>query len=196
MANAFDSSNYPESEPTRLQAGDRWMWKRTDLATDYPTADYSLTYVARLNGAGSTTFTLTSTETATEYLVEIPSATTASYTAGTYAWVLYITRTSDSERVELARGTWEVTANRATSTADPRSFARKALDAIEAYLADSNNVAAASYQINGRSLSRFSRADLYTERDRLKAEVLREENAEKLKRGLGVNSKISVRFYG
>lgn len=194
MANAFDSTNYPTTEPERLQAGDRWMWKRADLAEDYATADYSLTYVARLNGTGSTTFTLTSTETATEYLIEIPSATTAAYTAGTYAWVLYITRSSDSQRVEVSRGTWEVTADRATSTADPRSFAQKALDAIEAYLADSNNVQAASYQINGRSLSRWSRTDLYKERDKLKAEVLREQNAEKLRRGIGVNSKISVRF--
>ena len=54
MGNAFDSANYPEGEPEELVVGDRWLWKRTSLSADYPTADYSLSYVADKQASGST----------------------------------------------------------------------------------------------------------------------------------------------
>ena len=62
MANLFDSTNYPNVEPETLTVGDRWVWKRDDLASDYPLASYALSYEARLQGAGSTNFTLAATE--------------------------------------------------------------------------------------------------------------------------------------
>jgi len=42
MANLFDSTNYPETEPLKIFSGDRAAWKRTDLGTDYAPASYSL----------------------------------------------------------------------------------------------------------------------------------------------------------
>ena len=194
MSNQFDSANYPTSEPGTLQAGDRWMWKRPDLTADYPPASYALTYSARLNGAGTTSISITAGETSGEYLVEVASTTTAGYVAGTYEWVAYITRTSDSQRIEVDRGTWTVKANTATATTDPRSWARKTVDAIETYLADSNNLTAANYSINGRSLSRIPLADLLKVRGELLAEIAREQKAADLAAGIGTNSKIRVRF--
>ena len=44
MANLFDRDNYPQQEPETLVVGDRWVWKRPDLVSDYPTASYALTY--------------------------------------------------------------------------------------------------------------------------------------------------------
>ena len=192
--NLFDSANYPSSEPAELHAGDRWAWKRTDLSADYPTATYALSYVARLNGTGTTSFTITASETGGEFVVEVASSTTAGYTAGTYTWVAYITRSSDSQRIEVATGTLVVVPNRATATTDPRSWAQITLDVIEAYLRDSNNISAASYQINGRSLSRWARAELLKERDLLKAEIGRAAKAERMAKGLGTSAKINVRF--
>jgi hypothetical protein len=68
------------------------------------------------------------------------------------------------------------------------------LDNIEAYLKDPSNLTAASYSIAGRSLSRWNRADLLAERDRLKSDINRERQAEKLRNGLGTNQQIRVRF--
>ena len=34
--------------------GDRWLWKRTDLGTDYPPSINAITYNARLEGMRST----------------------------------------------------------------------------------------------------------------------------------------------
>lgn len=193
MANVFDTANYPQTEPTLLQAGDRWAWRRPDLTTDYPTATYSLSYVARREGTGER-IAITAVETSGYYVVEVDSSVTADYVPGRYQWSAFITRTSDSARAEIGYGSFEVKANRATSTDDPRSTAQVMLDNIEAYLKDPSNLSAASYSIAGRSLSRWNRADLLEERDRLKAEINREVQAEKLRKGLGTNQQIRVRF--
>lgn len=193
MANKFDSVNYPTREPTTLQVGDRWAWKRTDLITDYPSASYSLSYVARKEITGER-IAISTTGGSDGYVVEVSSTTTAAYAAGRYHWYAYITRTSDSARIEVDKGFFDVKANAATSSEDPRSFAQIALDAIETYLKDPNNLAAASYSIAGRSLSRWSRSELLVERDRLKGEVNRERQAEKIAKGLGTNSTVRVRF--
>jgi hypothetical protein len=193
MANLFDAANYPTREPTALQAGDLWAWKRTDLITDYPSSAYSLSYIARREITGEK-IAISSTGSAEAYTVTIASTTTENYEPGRYHWVAYITRTSDSARIEVDQGVFNVEPNRSTSSADPRSFAQIALDNIETYLKDPTNIAAASYSIAGRSLSRWNRADLYVERDRLKGEVVRERQAEQLAKGLGTSATIRVRF--
>lgn len=193
MANLFDSANYPKREPDSLQAGDLWAWTRTDLITDYPSSAYSLSYVARKEITGER-IAISATGASTGYTVSVSSATTAAYPAGRYHWVAYITRTSDSARIEVDQGVFEVEPNRETSSDDPRSFAQIALDNIETYLKDPSNIAAASYSIAGRSLSRWNRADLLRERETLKGEVVRERRAEQIAKGLGTNANIRVRF--
>ena len=79
MSNKFDSTNYPTNVPAVLQLGDFWAWKKDNLATDYPTADYSLSYEFNLiDGATASNFTLTATESNDEYIIE--TSTTTSYT--------------------------------------------------------------------------------------------------------------------
>lgn len=193
MANLFDSANYPTKEPTELQAGDRWAWKRVDFLSDYPYTAYSFSYVFRKEITGER-IAITASGSTDAYTVEVSSNTTADYEAGTYHWVAYITRTSDSARIEIDSGTMTVQPNRSTDSSDPRSFAQIALDNIEAYLKDPTNLAAASYSIAGRSLSRWNREDLLREREVLKGEVVRERRAEQIKKGLGTNATIRVRF--
>ena len=60
-----------------------------------------------------------------DYLVEVTSATSASYTAGTYSWSAYITRSSDYQRIQIDSGDIAVKTNLATSNADPRTHAEK-----------------------------------------------------------------------
>jgi len=193
MANLFDSANYPTKELTEAQVGDRWAWKRIDLVTDYPHTAYSLSYVFRREITGER-IAITASGSTDAYTVEVSSTTTANYEAGTYHWVAYITRTSDSARIEVDYGTITVQPNRSTDSSDPRSFAQIALDNIETYLKDPTNLAAASYSIAGRSLSRWNRDDLLREREVLKGEVVRERRAEQIKKGLGTNATIRVRF--
>lgn len=193
MGNAFDSANYPTREPQTLTVGDRWLWKRTDLGADYPPATYSLKYSLRRHNTGAE-IEIIANESGSDYLVEVASATTATYTAGRYVWQAYINRTSDAERLLIGTGTLEVVANRDTAVTDPRTHARKALDAIEAVIENRATVDQQEYSIAGRSLKRTLVTDLLVLRDRYRAEVRAEERAEKIKQGMGGGGRILVRM--
>ena len=193
MANKFDSTNYPTQVPSELQLGDFWAWKRDDLASDYPVADYSLSYEFNLiDGSTASNFTLTATESGDEYIISTSSTT--SYTVGNYNWISYITRSSDSARVKLEEGYVEIQDNYATTSNSVRSHAKKILDAVEAVLENRATMDQQSMSIAGRSLSRMSIDDLMTFRDRYKAEYLKEVKIARIKNGLGSGNTIKVAF--
>ena len=193
MANLFDSSNYPETEPLEFIAGDRITWKRTDLGTDYAPASYSLKYSARLENSGATEIEITANESGTDYIVEIGQSTSVGFKSGIYHWQAYITRTSDSERITIDSGTWEIKPNRDTTASDPRNHVRRVLDSIEAVIEGRATKDQENYSIQGRSLSRTPIPDLLILRDRYKAEYIREQRAERLKNNLGHSGIIKVR---
>tara|TARA_R100000479_G_scaffold164263_1_gene103063 strand:+ start:343 stop:933 length:591 start_codon:yes stop_codon:yes gene_type:complete len=196
MANLFDRTNYPKQEPDLLVVGDRWTWRRPDLVTDYPTADYALTYEFHEDsgGGGSHKFTITATETTTDYIVEIASATTASYTAGEYNWYAFITRSSDSQRIAIDEGHTKLELNFANTNADNRSHAKKVLDAIQAVLENRASQDQMSYSIAGRSLSRMTIDDLMRFRDRYRAEYNREIKLKRIKNKQDTGNTIKARF--
>jgi len=193
MANKFDSTNYPISEPNELQLGDFWAWKRTDLSTDYPTASYSLSYEFNLvDGSTAANFTLTATESNDEYIIEVSNTT--SYTSGEYNWVSYITRSSDSARIKLSEGFTEIQENYATTTSSVRSHAKKVLDAIEAVIENRATMDQSSMSIAGRSLSRLTIDELLQFRDRYKAEYLKEVKKARIKNKKDSGNTIKIRF--
>lgn len=196
MPNAFDSANYPTSEPTEITSGDRTAWKRLDLGADYPPASYTLKYSARLDSTG-TEIEVTATASGSDFLVEIPSVTTAAYTAGVYRWQAYITRNSDSQRVTLNAGTWRVITNRDAAATDPRSHAKKVLDSIEAAI-EALSLSQKSYTIStgstSRSVTRRDIPELLVLRDRYKAEYQRELAAERIAAGMSNPRRVGIRF--
>jgi hypothetical protein len=193
MANKFDSTYYPTSEPNELQLGDFWAWKKTDLSDDYPTASYSLSYEFNLvDGSTAANFTLTATESNDEYIIETSSTT--SYTAGEYNWVSYITRSSDSARIKLSEGFTEIQQNYATTTSSVRSHVKKVLDAIEAVIENRATMDQSSMSIAGRSLSRLTVDELMTFRDRYKTEYLKEIKQARIKNKKDSGNSIKVRF--
>lgn len=181
MSNLFDSANYPEKEPTQLVIGDRWVWKLTDLGSDYPPASYSLKYSLRLANSTASEIEIVANESGSDYLVEVPAATTAGYTAGRYYWQRYIVRTSDSERLLLRRGVLDALKNQDAAAVDPRTHARKVLDAIEAVIEGRATKDQEEYSIgsggSSRSLKRTPIQDLNDLRDKYRAEVDAEERA-------------------
>ena len=193
MANLFDTSNYPETEPAKIISGDRAAWKRTDLGTDYAPASYSLKYSARLENSGSTEIEITASESGSDYIVEVSQSTSAFFKAGIYHWQAYIIRTSDSERLTVDSGTWEIISNRDLSTTDPRNHVKRVLDNIEAVLEGRSSKDQENYSIQGRSLSRTPIPDLMVLRDRYKAMHVQEQRAERIKNNLGHSGIIKVR---
>ena len=195
MSNIFDRVNYPTQEPDTLVVGDRWVWRRDDLVSDYPLAEYALEYRFTEDSTGNTNaFTIAATEAESTYLVEIASAVTASLTAGDYQWAAFIIRSSDNQRVVIDQGRTEILPNLQNTTADLRSHAKKVLDAIEAVLENRASQDQMSYSIAGRSLSRMSIDDLMTFRNRYRAEYLREIKLARIKNKQDSGNTIKVRF--
>lgn len=181
MSNAFDSTNYPSTEPDELVVGDRWMWKRTDLGADYPPTLYSLKYSLRKDVATpSTEIEINATGSGTDYLIEIASATTAGYTSGRYRWQAYITRTSDSQRIKIASGVFVLKVNAdADASTDERSHARKCLDsieaAIEAFASDTVQTYTITTGTGSRTVTKRNVTELLKLRDDYRANVNAEE---------------------
>ena len=196
MANLFDRDNYPQQEPETLVVGDRWVWKRPDLVSDYPTASYALTYEFHFDsgGGGSHQFTITATETTDAYIVEVDSSTTAAYSAHEYKWYAYITRSSDSERVAVDSGITTLVANYADTNADLRTHAKKVLDAVQAVIENRATIDQSSFSIAGRSLSRMSIDELHSLRDRYEAKYNKELQKAKIRNNKPTGNTIGVKF--
>jgi len=192
MANLFDTTNAATTEPAKIIAGDRLIWKRSDLHADYANTAYTLKYSARLEGTGSTEIQITASASGSDYLVQVNSLTTASYTVGTYRWQAYINRNSDSQRLTIDEGTWEVIANRDAATTDPRTHAAIMVDKIESLMEGRADADVSSYSIQGRSLTKLGIEELRTWRDAYKAEVLRERRRERALNGEGTGAVVKV----
>ena len=194
MADLFDSTNYPTTEPEILVVGDRWVWKRTDIGSTYAPSSYALSYRARLLGAGSTNFSFVASESGTDYLVEIASSTTVNYSSGTYACSMYITRSSDSERFALDTGKFEVQENLVTSSADPRTHAGKMVDYLETTLESLAQKLTTSYSVSDRSNTLRSIDEVRGELNYYKTVFRREIQKDRAKSGKRTGQNILVRF--
>tara|TARA_Y100000593_G_C4314566_1_gene340166 strand:+ start:2390 stop:2998 length:609 start_codon:yes stop_codon:yes gene_type:complete len=200
MANLFDSTNYRTQEPTLktyghpIIAGDFLAWKREDLNSDYANTAYTLSYQARQSGSGTTVIALTASASGSDYVVEVASSTTRSYGVGTYYWDAYITKNSNSERIRIANGQWEIVGDKATDNADPRSSNQKIYEAVVAVIEGRASQDQMSYSIAGRSLSRMSVEDLIQFEGIYKARWMKEVNQSRIRDGLGTTNTIHARL--
>ena len=178
----------PNQVPDQLLAGDTWEWTRE--LSEYPAPTWSATYYFEKADAN---FAANAAASGSAFAVTVAASTTATYRAGKYRWRLVVT--SAGVRKTVDEGWLEVLPDPAASgNVDHRTPARVMLENVEAFLMDPTNLLAANYSVAGRALSRWSRADLLAERDRLRAEVRREESAERMGKGLNPRNRIAVRF--
>ena len=171
MANLF--TDIPEKEPVTIYKGETVVWNRKDL-TDYPVGSYAMSWIARLESNGGTSFSATVTEVDDYYKFTLDNSATGGYTTGDYFWVLKVTQSSDSEELILETGKITVKDNYFGSTGDTRSHAKIMLDKIESILEGRADADVSSYSIQGRSLSKIGIAELLQWRDYYKAEYQKE----------------------
>lgn len=194
MANLFDASNAPTTEPEQVVVGDFIQWKRTDLSADYPNSTHTALYVARITGGGSNEIQLSGTNSGADYLFTVTSATSSNFTPGKYFWQLEITETSSGNRIVVDRGYFDAIPDLDVNQSDPRSHAAIMVDKIESLLSGKADSDVANYSIAGRSLTKLSFQELIQARDYYKSETRKEEIAERIRRGQATGSTIQVRF--
>ena len=194
MENLFDSANAPTNEPTEIQSGDFTQWKRTDLGEVYANDSFTLKYSARLEASSAVEIEVTATASGGDYLVQLDSSTTGSFVTGVYLWQAYIVRDSDSERVKVDEGYWEVIADRDTDTTDPRSFEQKALDNIKALFEGRLTKDVSSFSIAGRQITKMDTAELTRLLEYFEARVALERSKLNAKMGKKNPFTIKARF--
>lgn len=191
----------PDVEPSEIIQGDSLTWKRTDLSTEFPNTDYTLSYnfVSR---SPSAAFSITAAADGSDYLISVAKAITAAYTASDqrrgqsgYEWAAFMTK-STGERVRVDYGTLNLAVNLATAAAgyDGRSHAKKMLDAITAVLEGRATESDLEYEINGRRMRRMSHQELIKAQAFYRVQYQNELNAEKIRNGQGTGRRILTRF--
>lgn len=193
MATAFDSSAAPKEEPENIVAGDFVQWKRTDL-TEFDNSLFTLSYSLKRAGAAEADVTFNATADGSYFLVQLPSATTAAWTAGTYYWQAYITRDSDSERIAISRGVVDVLKDFATDTTDPRGHARTMLDKIRSVIENRADSDVQFYMIAGRQISKMPVSELIEWESHYRARVAEEEAAYDREHGKPSRSSFQIKF--
>jgi len=194
MANAFDAANAPEGEPESIVVGDFVQWKKSSLVADYPTDSYTATYVARITGGGAEEIQVVGSSEANHYLFTVAGSDSSAFVPGYYFYQLEIKRNSDSERVVVDRGNFNITPDLDVNLADPRSNSEIMLDKIESMLNGKADSDVSSYSIAGRSLTKMTFAELQEARNFYKQEVLNEQSKISIKNGRKGSSTIQVRF--
>ena len=174
-----------------MRAGDTLAWTRE--CSDYPpSAGWTLKYALR--ASEDVAIDITASGAGTTYSIAVSSATSSPWTAGRYAWQAYVELAG--VRHTLATGAMEVLPNLALGDFDARSFASRALAAVEATIlgrATSGQIDTIDMMLEGRGLKRDP-ATLLRLRSELTLEVQRERAAEDVAAGTGAGSRYYVRF--
>ncbi|WP_108820263.1 hypothetical protein [Pseudovibrio sp. Alg231-02] len=148
-------------EPKAVRAGDFASWRRDDLARDFPPDEYTLSYVATLEGEAPAKIEFDATASEGGFFVGLGSEQNADWTSGAYQWAAFITRKSDGARKTVGSGRFEVLPDLASGDAiDLRSHARRMLEQLEALIEGRAKSNVASYEIAGRKLTKLTPKEL------------------------------------
>jgi hypothetical protein len=170
--------------PPKLVAGDTWAFTLSSDTYPAPAWDASI-YFENADKA----YSATAVDSGSSHAFKIAAATTDTFVPGRFKWFIRVT---DGTQVFTAEQGWlEVQPNPASSSSrDHRTDARKMLDALNEFLIGNATTAQQAMQLNGRSISRHSIADLVKWRDQLRNEVKTEEGG--TNKGLGRDIKVRM----
>lgn len=178
----------PTTEPGCINAGDTVKWLKT--LTDYPATDGWVLKYTYINATAKQE--VTAAAQGADYAVTILAATSAAWAAGSYDWRATVAKAG--EVYTVAGGRSVVKPSFGVATLDARSQARRALEAVETMMEGRASSATAEYEIAGRKLKYIPVPELLQLRDKLRADVAREDAASDIAAGLAPRGRIHVRF--
>lgn len=186
------SASIPTREPDAFTAGDTVQWLKS--LPDYDPADYNLAY-AFVSIVGQ--FAATGVDNGEgEWLVTLAAADTVGILESTYWWTAAVTDIADTQRFTVGNGQTRVLPDLLASPAarETRPYPQRLLDALEAAIEGRATTDQASYSIGGVSVSKLTLEEMLNARDRVRAEVIRDERRDRVARGLGNSGNVLVRL--
>ena len=181
----------PTTEPDEFFEGDTVTWTK-DLS-DYPASVWTLKYNFVSDDASAKNETTTAAADGDTHVITISKAESGAYTAGDYKWFSYVEDAGETVRYSVATGSVTVHPDQ-TSDTDARSHAKKVLDAINANIEGIASKEQQSYSIAGRSLSRYTPAELYEFKQQYESLYNKELQDEQIANGGGSGRTVKVRF--
>lgn len=182
--------------PSTMRAGDTIEWDES--VSDYPAGNgYTLAF--SLRSQGKAPITITANSNGNDYAISVAPANTTAWTPGNYYYQAYVFMSSNgvvTEKHTLQAGQVEILANltAADSQLDPRSHAKKCLDAIEAVLEGRATRSELSYSIAGRSISLMTPSEIVEWRDYYSKEYADELNADAVEQGKDSSAQVKIGF--
>lgn len=164
MADPFDTTSAPLTEPESILIGSFTAWRR-EIALD--SSLYGVKYRMTPTGSGTSIEIVGSTTDDKVWTFDALSSVTSGWRSGTYRWDLIVTRLSDSEVAVTETGMLRVFA----TTEDRRTHAELMVAKIESLLAGRADSDIDNYTIKNRSISKMPVKELIEWRDYYRAEV-------------------------
>ena len=176
--------------PTSFFAGDTVAWLVAD-PTYLPADGWSIQ--ADITNAGNHYSTTSADNGDGQHKLLLGTADTQAMVAGDYQ--LTLAAIKGGERYTLSVSPVSIQAN-PTQAGDGRSKVKQMLDAVEAYLLNTDNIAAASYSIAGRDLSRYSLTEVLALRNQLRKDYQREQAQQRMASGRKPRRRLLTRMRG
>jgi hypothetical protein len=164
------SMDVATTEPTRFAAGSTVRWLRAD--TDFPAPTWVLKYALLPRSGETGRVDIVATAQGTSHLAHLTATQTTNIAPGEYTLIGFVE--SGEDRYKISQFDVIVEANPlSTPSLDSRSFAERAILALEESLMGCLRAEWASMSIGGKTLSRMSLPEKLAARDRFKAEIAR-----------------------
>lgn len=179
----------PYDEPDTLRAGDNLQFYKT-LPDFLPADGWTLKYNLR----GKSIIDFTAGTNGADHYVNVTAATTRDWQPGAYSLRGYVT--DGTNIYTVITGMIEITDDfvDVNETFDPRSHAKRTLELIESALEGRIPNGMENYSIAGRQISKIPIKDLRQLYDKYKQDVIMEDQAAKIAKGLNSGRNILARF--
>ena len=187
--------------PKQVRAGDLIQWRDNSTVDVFgepiSSPDWTVTYYLRTN-TSSEGATVSSTAYTDGWQFSIASSTSTNFDVGNW-YFQAVADKSGAEKQTIFTGRFEVLAalsySGTPSAYDGRSQVNKDLDLVESAIrALLNNGVVQEYKIGSRTAKKYDLSELLVLKAALKAELVREQAAEKIANGLGNPRAVHVRF--
>ena len=189
------AATVPTIEPYELIAGDTLKFNKT--VVDYTPGDgWALDYSFRSDTGTGFDIAGTGNSSAGYFEVNVTAATTTNYTAGTYAWQAYSSKSS--ERFLIDSGKLVIKANlnalATSATTDQRTHARVMVETIRGILEGRASSDMESYNIGGRSINKIPIQELADLLQRYEDKLKLEEAKRQTENKHGTGRLVKARF--
>lgn len=178
------------SAPELVEQGGTYIF--SESFSDFPNTDWSAQYLLQIPGSAPYTTNATNATSGTGFLFTLDTTSTANWTPGRYTFAIYATELSDSQRATAKAGIVNVIPD--LSQTQTASTAAAMLANINSAITALTSGGFQSVSVNNVSYTRYDVTTLIAMRTRLQAEVIREQQAAEVLRGIDHTGIIGTRF--